>query len=261
MAQRFQGKVIFVTGAASGIGRATSIKLALQGATLYLTDINASALTETLSQCSSAHSSLSHQTHVLDVGDSSACTEAIEACVAQLGRIDHVFNCAGINPTPYALEDTTDAYYDRLFNVNVRGMYAVTRAAIPHLERSASESKDRWGKPSFVNVSSISGIRPTASVAIYCATKTAIIGFSKSMALELGKKGVRVNILAPGFIDTPTNASVVAGEESIKRIEAKVSLGRMGTPDECADVVAFLMSDEARYMNGSVVEANGGMAP
>lgn len=247
MAQDFAGKVIFITGAASGIGRATAIKLSSLGATLFLTDIATTGLADTLSLCTTPSA---HATHPLDVSDTAACTAAIEACVQHHGHLNHVFNCAGVNPTAYALTETTDAYWNKLVDVNMRGTYAITRAAMPHM--SAGDS--------FVNVSSICGTTPTANIAIYCATKYGVIGFSKAMALELGKVGVRVNVLAPGFIDTPTNASVVAGEESVRRIEGKISMGRMGLPEECADVVAFLMGEGARYVNGSVVEVNGGMA-
>lgn len=112
---------------------------------------------------------------------------------------------------------------------------------------------------SYVNVSSICGLRPKKEMAIYCATKYAIIGFSKSMALELGPKGIRTNIVAPGYIDTPTNAGVLAGREAVQTMVEATSLGRLGTAEEVADVVAFLMSEEARYMNGSVVEIDGGV--
>lgn len=246
MSKQFEGKVIFLTGAASGIGRATAIKLSTLGGILFITDINEKAVQETLTLCPGDN----HTTHILDVSKTAACTEAVNLAVEKYGQIDHIFNCAGVNPTPYNLEDTTDEYWDKLMDTNLKGTYVVTRAAIPHLKAGSS----------FVNVSSICGVRPTANIAIYCATKYGLIGFSKAMALELGKKGIRVNILAPGFIDTPTNASVVAGEESVKRIEGKISLGRMGLPEECADVVAFLMSHESRYCNGSVIEVNGGLA-
>jgi len=110
-----------------------------------------------------------------------------------------------------------------------------------------------------VNVSSRCGLEATPGFAVYCASKYAVIGFSKCMALELGPKGIRTNVVAPGYIDTPTNASVVAGKESVARLEASVAMKRMGTPEEVADVVAFLMGSESSYMNGSVVEINGGL--
>lgn len=134
-------------------------------------------------------------------------------------------------------------------NVNLKGMFNVTRAVIPHLKEGAS----------FVNVASIAGLGGTAGFAVYCASKYGVIGFSKCIALELGSKGIRCNIIAPGYIDTPTNASVVAGKESVERSAKGVSMGRLGTPEEVADVVAFLFSEESRYMNGSVVEITGGI--
>ena len=243
MAYRFDAKVVLITGAASGIGRATSVKLAGLGAILALSDLNADGLEQTNVLCGGEH-----LTEVFDIGSSSAVVQHVENVVAKLGRIDHVFNCAGVNPTSYDLHTTSDEYYDKLMNTNLRGVFNITRAVIPHLKNGAS----------FVNVSSIMGIHPAARNAVYCATKYGLIGFSKSMALELGPKGIRTNVVAPGYIDTPTNASVVAGQASIRESETKVAMGRMGRADEIADVVAFLFSDEARYMNGSVVEVNGG---
>lgn len=119
------------------------------------------------------------------------------------GRLDHLFNCAGINPTSIPLEETTDEYWDKLVSVNLKGVFNVTRAAIPHLKKGAS----------IVNVSSISGIRPSAQQSVYCTTKYGLIGFSKCVALELGPRGIRTNVVAPGYIDTPTNAGIVKGGE------------------------------------------------
>ena len=97
-------------------------------------------------------------------------------------------------------------------------------------------------------------------MSVYSASKWGVIGFTKSLAMELGPKGIKVNAIAPGYIDTPTNSDVVEGEEAMKRSAAKVAMGRLGTPEEVANAVAWLMSDEARYVNGSVFEINGGLA-
>lgn len=150
----------------------------------------------------------------------------------------------------YATETITDAYWDQLITTNLKGLFNITRASIPHLLAGAT----------FVNVSSVAGLRPTPGFAVYCASKYGVIGFSKCMALELGPRGVRTNIVAPGYIDTPTNAGVVAGTEAVREMSRGISVGRFGTPEEVADVVVFLMSEEARYMNGSVVEVNGGLS-
>ena len=238
-------RVVFISGAGSGIGRATALKLSKLGARLALSDINIEACRETAKQCSGGP----HQVTLLNVSDSKRCVETVKEAIGYFGRIDHVFNCAGINPTARDLVDTTEEYFDKLVSANLKGVYNITKATIPHLRPGST----------IVNVSSICGVQPAKQMAIYCATKYAVIGFSKSMALELGPKGIRVNVVAPGYIDTPTNASVVAGEEAMNRSAEKVALGRMGKASEVADVVAFLMSEESRYMNGSVVEINGGL--
>lgn len=245
MPPSFKDKVILVTGAGSGIGRGTSIKLASLGATLALSDINPTSLSDSLTLCTPGN----HITSAFDVGSTEAANTFVSEVIAKYGQIDHIFNCAGVNPTTLPTAEITDAYWDKIMNTNLKGMFNITRACIPHLKTGAS----------FVNVSSVCGLGPTAGFAAYCASKYGVIGFSKCIALELGPKGIRANVIAPGYIDTPTNASVVAGPASVERMRSGVSLGRVGTPEEVADVVAFLFSEESRYMNGSVVEVTGGI--
>jgi NAD(P)-dependent dehydrogenase (short-subunit alcohol dehydrogenase family) len=134
------------------------------------------------------------------------------------------------------LEETTDEYYDKLMSCNLAGMFKVTRACLPHMKSGSS----------FVMTSSVSGLAPNAQTSVYSATKFGLIGFARSVALEVGSRGIRVNIVAPGFIDTPTNANVVAGKDAVEASEKVVAMGRMGDPSEIADVVAFLFSNEAR---------------
>ncbi|KAF1987641.1 NAD(P)-binding protein [Aulographum hederae CBS 113979] len=251
MSYRFDGEVIVITGAASGIGRATAIKLAALGAFLALIDIDDAG--------ANATGKMLGEYYVVppstDVSDADAVKSVVSKIVdlakgvAGADGISHVFNCAGINPTAMDIEDTADGYWDRLMDVNVKGIYNMTKACLPYMSRNSS----------FVNVSSLCGLYPRSRLAIYCATKYAVIGFSKCMALELGERGIRTNVVAPGDIDTPTNASVVEGEESMRRAAEGTAVGRMGTPEEVADVVAFLMGEGARYVNGSVVEVNGGL--
>ncbi|KAF2767476.1 NAD(P)-binding protein [Teratosphaeria nubilosa] len=243
MSKRFEGKVCLITGAASGIGRATAERMAAMGAQLALADINAEGLAKTTEFCEG-----SHLFRPFDVGSSGACSDFITATLSHFNRLDYVFNCAGVNPTAYALTETTDEYFDKLTNTNLRGTYNMTRAAIPHLQPGSA----------IVNVSSVMGLTVSAEYAIYCATKWAIVGFTKAMAMELGPKQIRVNAVAPGYIDTPTNAGVLAGEAEVAKQTEKIAMGRMGTAGEVADVVAFLFSDDARYMSGSIVEISGG---
>ncbi|KAF2141518.1 uncharacterized protein K452DRAFT_298876 [Aplosporella prunicola CBS 121167] len=261
------GKLFLLTGAGSGIGRATAIKLASLGARLALTDINPDSCAQTKQLCGAGTTAYCG---ALDV----TASEAVAACVrdvvaaasassssssanagadapaASAAVLHGVFNCAGVNPTSYDLTDTDDAYWDKLVNTNLRGVYLVTRATMPHMATPGG---------AYVNVSSICGVRGFARQAIYCATKWGVVGFSKSMALELGPRGVRTNVVAPGYIDTPTNAGVVKGGDAVAGMARGNALERMGTPEEVADVVAFLFGEESRYMNGSVVEVDGAL--
>ena len=227
--------------------RAASTRFYSLGARLALCDISAppmELLYETLSAMALCQ--------VVDVGDSNAVDNFVDQVVVYYGGIDLVFNCAGVNPTPIPLEETSDKYFDKLVNANLKGVFKVTRACIPHLARSPS--------PAIVNVSSILGTRGSAKQSVYCATKWAVIGLTKSLALELGPRGIRVNCVAPGEVDTPTNAEMVqGGDDARERMRGKNALGRLGTPEDVVDVVVFLMSEGARYMNGSVVEVDGGM--
>ncbi|KAH8674034.1 short-chain dehydrogenase/reductase-like protein SDR [Xylariales sp. PMI_506] len=250
MTGRFANKVVLITGAASGIGRATALKLAGEGATISLCDINEEALAQVASELPPP-AGTGHAQHKCDVGSSADCEAAVEATLASLGgRLDFVFNCAGINPLALDIGDTTDAYFDKLVNTNLRGPYNVTRACVPHLKSGSA----------IVNVSSTAGLRASKGFSIYCATKFGVIGFTKSMALELGPKGIRVNCVAPGPTDTPTMAGNVEGAGiSNDALISSIALGRLGQADEIADVVAFLFSDESRFMNGSVVEVSGGI--
>jgi NAD(P)-dependent dehydrogenase (short-subunit alcohol dehydrogenase family) len=227
--------------------RATAVKLASCAGTLALCDINYETLSETAKLCSG--SPVAPHLDDVDVSANQEVKKFVEDVMKKFGRLDGVFNCAGINPTSIPLEETTDEYWDKLVNTNLKGVFQVTRAAIPHMQRGAA----------FVNVSSVSGLRPSALQSVYCTTKFGLIGFSKSVALELGPRGIRTNIVAPGYIDTPTNAGIVKGGEAVERMRRGNSLERLGSPEEVADVVAFLFSEESRYMNGSVVEIDGGL--
>ncbi|KAJ4337649.1 hypothetical protein N0V87_004605 [Didymella glomerata] len=244
MAKEFQDKVVLITGGASGIGRATALKLSSLGAKLAICDLNESSLSSL-----SSETQTQSYTQAVDVGNTEQVNSFIAATIKELGKINYVFNCAGVNPTSIPLEDTPDAYWDKLVNTNLKGVFLVTRACVPHLTRGSA----------IVNVSSISGIRGSAMQSVYCTTKFGLIGMSKSLALELGPRGIRVNCVAPGYIDTPTNAGIVKGGEAVERMRVGNALERLGTPEEVADVVAFLMGEGARYMNGSVVEIDGGL--
>jgi NAD(P)-dependent dehydrogenase (short-subunit alcohol dehydrogenase family) len=214
------------------------------GASISLCDINLPALDAVASELSTPS-----YTYQVDVGSTPQVQAFVAATVEKFGKIDYVFNCAGVNPTSIPLEDTSDEYWDKLVNTNLKGVFVTTRECVKHMKKGGS----------IVNVSSISGIRGSAMQSVYCTTKFGLIGMSKSLALELGPRGIRVNCVAPGYIDTPTNAGIVKGGEAVERMRLGNALERLGTPEEVADVVAFLFGEESRYVNGSVVEIDGGL--
>ncbi|CBY00904.1 similar to short-chain dehydrogenase/reductase SDR [Plenodomus lingam JN3] len=244
MSKSFQDKIVLITGGGSGIGRATALKMASMGASISLCDINVPNLEAVASQCCTP----THAQQV-DVGCTAEVQSFVDTTLARFSKIDYVFNCAGVNPTSIPLEETTDAYWDKLVNTNLKGCFLVTRAVLPHLQRGAA----------IVNVSSISGMRGSAMQSVYCTTKFGLIGMTKSLALELGPRGIRVNCVAPGYIDTPSNAGIVKGGEFVERMRMGNALERLGTPDEVADVVAVLFGEESRYVNGAVMEIDGGL--
>lgn len=217
-----------------------------QQARLALCDINIEALESLKDEMQRDV----HQIYSLDVTSSSRCDRIVTSIANDFGgKVDFLFNCAGVNPTYFPLEKTTDAYWDRIVNTSLQGTYFMTRATLGYLSAGSA----------IVNVSSIAGIRADAGYAIYNAAKFGVIGFSKAMALELGPKGIRVNVVAPGSITTPTNNSVLQGEEAVRRAEEAAALRRMGTAEEVANVVVFLFSEKSSYVNGSVIEISGGL--
>ncbi|PYH77612.1 3-oxoacyl-reductase [Aspergillus uvarum CBS 121591] len=249
MAGTLEGKTALITGAASGIGKATAYKLDSLGATLILSDISEDALQQLQSELSSSPRASSHIYRPCDVSISTDCTRLTQAVKSSFEHLDFLFNCAGINPTNIPILETTEDYFTKLVDVNLRGTFNMCRACVPLMQKGSV----------MVNVSSVCGLKGYSGYSVYCATKFGIIGFTKALAAELGPQGIRVNAVAPGHTDTPTMVGNVAGGDANARIVKEVPLGRLGEPREVADVVAFLFSEGASYMSGSVVEITGGV--
>ncbi|KAI9367398.1 3-oxoacyl-reductase [Aspergillus egyptiacus] len=247
MTQSFQDKTVLITGAGSGIGKATAQKLSSLGATLVLCDVNNDFLQQVKNDLESGLSQSKHIYKQCDVASPADC-ESVVKCIPN-GKLDFLFNCAGINPTDIPITETTDAYFTRLIDVNIRGTFNMSRACVPLLSRHSS----------IVNVASSCGIRGYSGYTVYCATKHAIVGFTKALALELGPQGTRVNAVAPGPIDTPTMAGNVAGGDANEKLKDGLALGRLGDASEVADVVAFLFSPQSSFVTGSVVEVTGSL--
>ncbi len=192
---RFDGKRVFITGAASGIGQATAVRMASEGASLYLTDLNEEGLADTAAQCAAHGAEV--VTRKLDVADEAAVNAAIEDCRSQLGGIDVLCNIAGVLLLEHFEKTTTDQA-NFLFNVNFLGTFLPCRAAMPHLIAS---------KGNIVNCSSTSALAGAGYGAVYGASKGAVGALTRGLAVEFGGKGVRVNAIVPGEVATPLIAA------------------------------------------------------
>ena len=247
---RFDGKCAFVTGAASGMGQATAIRLAREGASLYLTDLNEDGLAKTKANCEEY--GVKVVTRTLNVTDEAAATAAIEECVAQLGKLDVLCNIAGVLVMEHFTKTTTDQLR-LVLDVNVMGPFVLCRAAMPHLLESGGN---------IVNTASMSAEAGLAYGTAYSASKGGISALTRSLAVEYGGKGVRSNVVIPGSIATPMAAGTKVQEDFDFNLMARgfplAGAEAAGTPDQIASVIAMVASDDGAYMNGSKVIVDGG---
>ena len=246
-APRLLNKVSLITGAAQGIGLATALKFAAEGAIVIVSDVQQAGVDEAVAQCRALGATAAG--FVADVTQRATINDLVGCVMAQFGRIDVLVNNAGITQDA-RLQKMTLEQFDRVIDVNLRGVF--------HCSQAVADLMVAQGSGVILNASSVVGIYGNFGQTNYAATKFGVIGFTKTWSRELGPKGVRVNAVAPGFITTPMVAAVP--EKVLKELEAKVPLGRLGKPDEIANVYAFLASDEASYINGAVIEVSGGMS-
>ncbi len=244
---RLVGKVSIVTGAAQGIGLATSLKFAREGAIIIVCDVKQAAVDEAVAQCRAL--GVQAEGFVMDVTQRDMVDAVVAKTVAQFGRIDVLVNNAGITMDA-RLQKMTFEQFDRVIDVNLRGVF--------HCTQSVADTMVKQGSGAILNASSVVGIYGNFGQTNYAATKFGVIGFTKTWSRELGPKGVRVNAVAPGFIATPILSTIP--EKVINEMSQRVPLGRLGRPEEIANTYAFLASDEASYINGAVIEVSGGMS-
>jgi 3-oxoacyl-[acyl-carrier protein] reductase len=239
------GKVSIITGAGQGIGRATALKFAAEGARVAACDINLAPVEETVAAIRAAGGEAAAWD--VDVTDKASIAAMVQGVMAKWGRIDTLVNNAGIVQDAQ-FRKMTDEQFERVIDVNLKGVYNCTRAVVDIMIEQNSGV--------ILNASSIVGLYGNFGQTNYAASKFAVIGMVKTWARELGRKGIRANAVCPGFIETPILASMP--DKVVRMMEDKVPLGRLGRPDEVANVYAWLASDEASYVNGAVIEVSGG---
>jgi len=244
--KRLEGKVSLITGAGQGIGAATARKFAQEGATVVVCDVRQAAVDAVVAECQVAGATALG--HVMDVTQRTMVDAVVAEVLARFGRIDVLVNNAGITQDA-RLQKMTLEQFDRVVDVNLRGVF--------HCSQAVADAMVAQGGGVILNASSVVGIYGNFGQTNYAATKFGVIGFTKTWSRELGPKGVRVNAVAPGFVDTPILRTIP--EKVLQEMEHKVPLKRLGKPEEIANVYAFLASDEASYVNGAVIEVCGGM--
>lgn len=243
---RLQGKIAIVTGAGKGIGETIAKRFASEGAKVMCCARNLDQVNTVVKEINDLGGVA--QGFKVDVAKKADVEAMVQSVLNQYQRIDILVNNAGIIDDAQ-LKDMSDEQYDKVININLKGTYNCARAVV--------NTMIAQNKGTIINTSSIVGIYGNFGQTNYAASKFGVIGFTKTWAKELGKYNIRCNAVCPGFIATSILDPMP--EKVIKALEAKVPLRRLGQPEEIANVFAFLASDEASYMNGSIIEVTGGL--
>jgi 3-oxoacyl-[acyl-carrier protein] reductase len=248
---RLPNKVALVTGAGSGIGRATATVFAREGAKLTLVDLNeqeAEATAETIRAAGGEALVVR-----ADVSQGEDVRAAIDGCVDRFGRIDILYNNAGIAMQATPIEEIDDALFDRIVAVNVRSVYLGAKHAVPHMKRQ--------GGGVILNTGSTAGIRPRVGASSYAASKGAVIALTKALAIELAPFKIRVVSINPVAVDTPMLQTVFSNQDPNKAEQARIMtipLGRLNQAEDVANAALYLASDEAAMVTGTAFEIDGG---
>jgi len=245
-----ENKIILVTGGASGIGRATVNRLALDGAHVIVADIQAELAAEVVTEVKSAGGSA--EVSEFDVAEHGAAATAVKEIVTTHGRLDGAFNNAGITGPTVKLLDIDPMEWARVLAVNLTGVFNCVQAEIAQMTRQESGG-------SIVNTASICGLVALPHATAYNSAKHGVVGLTKSAALEYGPKSIRVNAVCPGFIDTPMLAQGAgASEEVLNEVISTLPIRRIASPEEVADAVAWLLSPQSSYVTGVAMPVDGG---
>ncbi|MBV8045919.1 MAG: 3-oxoacyl-ACP reductase FabG [Paludibacterium sp.] len=243
---KLQGKVSIITGAASGIGKATAEKFVKEGSIVAVCDVNIEAAQALAGALEAAGGKAA--AYRVNVTDKAEIARMVADVKERFGRIDVLVNNAGIVKDAQLIK-MTDEQFDDVIDINLKGVYNCTRAVV--------DTMAAQGSGVILNASSVVGLYGNFGQTNYAATKFGVIGFVKTWAKELGKKGIRANAVCPGFVATPILSAMP--EKVIQAMEERVPMRRLAQPEEIANVYAFLASDEASYINGAAIEVTGGL--
>ncbi len=243
---RLEDKVAIITGAGRGIGQATAVKFAREGAKVVVCDLTPESVEETLMLCKETRGEA--MGYAADVRDMNSLKGMVDATLAKWGRVDCLVNNAGI-VSDAQLKNMTEDQFDNVIEINLKGVFNCTKAVVDTMLAQQSGV--------ILNSSSIVGLYGNFGQTNYAASKFGVIGMVKTWARELGRKGIRANAVCPGYIATSILGSIP--EKVLNALEEKVPMGRLGRPEEIANTFAFLASDEASYINGAVIEVSGGL--
>ena len=244
MASRLTGKVALITAAGQGIGKATALAFAAEGAVVHATDVNGKALQQLAAEWGTI------QTQLLDVRDDNAIQQAIN----KIGKVDVLFNCVGYVHHGTILE-CADKDWDFSFDINVKSMYRTCRAVLPGMLKV--------GKGNIINMSSgASSIKAAANRFVYATTKAAVIGLTKSIAIDFIKQGIRCNAICPGTVHSPSLEERMSAQGDFAKAQAEFvarqPMGRLGRPEEIAALAVYLASDESSFTTGQTHIIDGG---
>lgn len=245
---RLDNRVALISGGARGMGAAEAKMFAAEGAKVVIGDVldedgrqTEAAINELGGECLFVH---------LEVTDEGSWTQAIAETISRFGKLDILVNNAGVGGDRGRLEDTSEEVWDRIMNINAKGVFLGTKAAIPEMRRA--------GGGSIINISSIYGLVGSGGSSAYHASKGAVRLLTKSTAIQYASEGIRVNSVHPGIIDTPMTEAILADPERNQRWISGTPLGRRGEPEDVAYGVLFLASDESSFMTGSELVIDGG---
>lgn len=242
-----QGKVALITGASRGIGRAIAQRFAQEGAHVAFTYLSSVEKGQALEDELKAFGT-TVKGYRSDASDHKAADDLVNQVVADFGKLDVLVNNAGITKDGLLMR-MSEEQWDTVINVNLKSVFNLTKAVIKPMMKAKAGS--------IINLTSVVGIRGNAGQANYAASKAGIIGFTKSVALELGSRNIRSNAIAPGFIETEMTGEI--NEKAVEEWKQSIPLKRGGLPEEVADSVVFLASDLSRYITGQVLQVDGGM--